>query len=169
MRSYSRSNSTARKRIAAEVDERDIAGVRIGAAIAAHADGFPDEVFKAKVTNIRRHGNSGSRTFRVEADLLPDTKLMIGMTADVDIVVAERENALLVPASAVAHGSSVGGRPGAPHVFVVEAGRARRVDVKTGAVGAAKIEIASGLSGEDAIVIEPSDRLADGTPVRVTP
>ncbi len=162
-------DSTARKRIAAEVDERDIAGVRLGASIAAHADGFPDEVFEAKVTNIRRQGDSGSRTFRVEADLTPDTKLMIGMTADVDIVVAERENALLLPASAVAHGASVGGRPGAPYVFVVEAGRARRVNVKTGAVGAAKIEIASGLSGEDAVVIEPFDRLADGKPVRVTP
>ena len=161
--------SDARKRIAAEVDERDIAGVRLGAAIAAHADGFPDEVFEAKVTNIRRQGDTGSRTFRVEADLPSDTKLMIGMTADVDVVVAERHNALLVPASAVAHGSSVGGRPGAPYVFVVEAGRARRVDVKTGAIGAAKIEIASGLSDRDSVVIEPSDRLADGKPVRVTP
>jgi len=37
--------STARKRIAADADERDIAGVRLGAPIAAHADGFPDEAF----------------------------------------------------------------------------------------------------------------------------
>ena len=70
---------------------------------------------------------------------------MIGMTADVDVVVAERENALLVPASASRRIFGQGGRPGAPYVFVVEAGRARRVDVKTGAVGAAKVEIASGL------------------------
>src|SRR5271166_4714973 len=38
-------SSTARKRIAADVDERDIAGVRLGTALAAHADGFPDEAF----------------------------------------------------------------------------------------------------------------------------
>jgi multidrug resistance efflux pump len=47
-------SSTARKRIAADVDERDIAGVKLGAALAAHADGFPDEAFEAKGTNIRR-------------------------------------------------------------------------------------------------------------------
>src|SRR5271165_4225299 len=161
--------STARKRIAAEVDERDIAGVRLGAPIAAHADGFPDEVFEAKVTNIRRQGDSGSRTFRVEADLPADTKLMIGMTVDVDVVVDERENALLVPAGAVAHGPSLGGRPGAPYMFVVDGGRVRRVDVKTGAVGTAKAEVVSGLSDSDAIVVDPPDRLADGKAVRVKP
>ena len=161
--------STARKRVAAEVDERDIAGVQIGAPIAAHADGFPDEVFEAKVTNIRRQGDAGARTFRVEADLPADTRLMIGMTVDVNVVVGQRDNALLVPAGAVAHGPSLGGRPGAPYVFVVEAGRARRVDVKTGAVGASTIEIRSGLTDGDRVVVNPSDRISDGMPVRVQP
>jgi RND family efflux transporter MFP subunit len=109
-------DSIARKRIAAEVDERDIAGVQLDAAIAAHADGFPDEIFKARVTNIRRQGDTGSWTFRVEADLPADTKLTIGMTVDVDVVVGQRQNALLVPARAVAHGASLGGRPGVPYV-----------------------------------------------------
>src|SRR5271165_2897164 len=131
--------STARKRIAADVDERDIAGVRMGAKLAAHADGFPDEVFQAKVTNIRRQGDASSRTFRVEADLPADTKLMIGMTVDVDIVTGERPNALLAPPSAVGHGPSQGGRPGAPYVVVVDQGHAKRVAVETGAVGPAKI------------------------------
>src|SRR5271165_4708066 len=54
-------SSTARKRIAADVDERDIAGVKLGAALAAHADGFPDEAFEARVTNIRRQGDASSR------------------------------------------------------------------------------------------------------------
>ena len=161
--------STARKRIAADVDERDIAGVRLGAPLAARADGFPDEAFEAKVTNIRRQGDASSRTFRVEADLPADTKLMIGMTVDVDVVVNEKPDALLLPAGAIAHGPSQGGRPGAPFVFVVEDGRARRVDVKTGAVGTAKIEIVSGLKDNDSVVADPTDRLRDGQAVRISP
>jgi RND family efflux transporter MFP subunit len=161
--------STARKRIAAEVDERDIAGVRLGAPIAAHADGFPDETFEARVTNIRREGDSGSRTFRVEADLPADAKLMIGMTVDVDVVVNEKPDALLLPAGAIAHGPSQGGRPGAPFVFVVDDGRARRVDVRTGAVGTAKIEIVSGLKDGDSVVVDPTDRIRAGQAVRVSP
>ena len=162
-------DSTARKRIAADVDERDIAGVRIGAPLAARADGFPDQVFEARITNIRRHGDASSRTFRVEADLPDETRLMIGMTVDVDIVTAERDNALLVPASAVGHGASTGGRPGAPFVVVVERGRARRVDVETGAVGPAKAEIRSGLGEADAVVRDDPDRLRDGESVRIAP
>jgi RND family efflux transporter MFP subunit len=162
-------DSTARKRIAADVDERDIAGVRMGAPIAAHADGFPDQVFEARITNIRRQGDSSSRTFRVEADLPADTRLMIGMTVDVDIVTAERDNALLVPASAVGHGPSTGGRPGAPFVVVVDHGRARRVDVETGAVGPAKTEIRAGLVEADAVVRENPDRLRDGENLRIAP
>ena len=158
--------STARKRIAADVDERDIAGVRMGATLAAHADGFPDEVFQAKVTNIRRQGDASSRTFRVEADLPRDTKLMIGMTVDVDIVTRESTDALLVPTSAVGHGRSAGGRPGAPFVVVIEKGRARRAEVETGAVGQSKIEIRSGLAESETIALEASD-IRDGQSVRV--
>jgi HlyD family secretion protein len=91
------------------------------------------------------------------------------MTVDVDIVLSERVNALLAPAAAVAHGPSRGGRPGAPFVYVVEDGRAKRVEVRTGAVGTAKIEIVSGLSDGDSIIQDPPDRLADGKPVRVAP
>jgi RND family efflux transporter MFP subunit len=67
-------SSTVRKRIAADVDERDIAGVALGAALAAHADGFPDEAFEAKVTNIRRQGDASSRTFRVKPDCRPGSQ-----------------------------------------------------------------------------------------------
>ena len=161
-------SSTAPKRIAADVDERDIAGVALGAPLAAHADGFPDETFEAKVTNIRRQGDPSSRTFRV-ADLPGDTKLMIGMTVDVDIVIDQRADALLVPAGAVAHGPSQGGRPGAPFVFVVEDGRAGRVEVKIGAVGTAKVEIVAGLKDGDSVIVDPSDRLKSGEAVRVSP
>src|SRR5271157_2226994 len=160
-------SSTARERIAADVDERD--SVKLGASLAARADGFPDEAFQAKVTNIRRQGDASSRTFRVEADLPADTKLMIGMTVDVDIVIDQRSDALLVPAGAVAHGPSQGGRPGAPFVFVVEDGRARRVGVKTGAVGAAKVEIVSGLEDGDRVIVDPPERLKDGDAVRISP
>ena len=161
--------STVRKRIAADVDERDIAGVRMGAKLAAHADGFPDEVFQAKVTNIRRQGDASSRTFRVEADLPQDTKLMIGMTVDVDIVTAERTDALLVPASAVGHGPSTGGRPGAAFVVVIDDGRARRASVVTGAIGQSKVEIRSGLAEGDLIALEASDKLKDGRSIRIAP
>ncbi len=62
-----------------------------------------------------------------------------------------------------------GERPGASFVLVVENGRARRVDVKTGAVGTAKVEIVSGLKDSDRVVVDRADRLKDGEAVRDSP
>jgi RND family efflux transporter MFP subunit len=161
--------SPQRKRIAADVDERDIPNVRLGGKLVARADGFRDRAFEARVTNIRLQGDASTRTFRVEADLPADSILPIGMTVDTNIVVAERDDALLAPAGAVQHGLSQGGRPGPAYVFVARDGRARRVDVELGAVGAGKAEILAGLADDDKAIVNPPSGLADGAPVRVSP
>lgn len=161
--------STARLRVAADVDERDIPQVRMGAPVAIRGDAFPKEAFTAAVTNIRHEGETATRTFRVEAALPADTKLLIGMTVDVNIVVAERKDAVLVPAAAVGHEPPLGGRPGAAWVLRVVDGRARRTPVETGATGPQAIEVKAGLSETDSIVAAGVDRLPDGQRVRIRP
>jgi RND family efflux transporter MFP subunit len=154
--------STARLRVAADVDERDIPQIRMGAKVAIRAEAFPDEVFTAAVTNIRRQGDTSTRTFRVEADLPPGTKLLIGMTVDVNVVVAERAAALLVPAAAVRHDPPSGGRPGPAWVWRVVEGRATRTTVTVGASGPQAVEIRAGLTAADTVVAGPASRLSAG-------
>jgi multidrug efflux pump subunit AcrA (membrane-fusion protein) len=136
--------STARLRVAADVDE----------------------LFTAAVTNIRRQGETATRTFRVEALLPPDTKLLIGMTVDVNVVVAERAAALLVPAAAVRHDPPSGGRPGPAWVTRVVDDRAARTAVAIGAAGAQSVEIRAGLTEADVVVAGPAARLSAGQRVR---
>ena len=152
-------------KIAADVDERDIARIRIGAKVAIRAEAFPGRAIAASVTNMRGRGETATRTFRVEATLPPETGLLIGMTVDVNLVVAERQNALLVPPTAVRHAPPQGGRPGAAHVFRVIDGRARRTPVELGAVGTAAIEIRAGLDDGMALVADPPAGLADGVAI----
>ena len=156
-----------RLRVAADVDERDIALVRLGAPVAIRADALPDRPVSATVTNIRPLGDPATRSFRVEANLPPDSGLMVGMTVDVNIVTGERADALLVPAGAVRHGAPQGGRAGPAYVFRVLDGKARRTAVETGAVGEARIEIRAGLDAADLVLADPPDGLADGRAVRV--
>lgn len=158
--------SPARLRVAADVDERDIAQVRMGAPVAVRADAFPDEAFEARVTNIRRQGDVTTRTFRIEAELPPGTKLLIGMTLDVNIVTGERANALLIPRSAVLHEAPQGGRPGAAYVYRLEGGRAERTPVVLGAEGTQSVEVRSGLGEQDEVIADPGG-LAEGR--RVAP
>jgi RND family efflux transporter MFP subunit len=162
-------SSVARLRVAADVDERDIPLVRMGARVAIRADAFPREAFSAAVTNIRRQGETSTRTFRVEAALPAGTRLLIGMTVDVNVVVAERVDALLVPAEAIRHEAPLGGRPGAAFVYRMVDGRARRTPVETGAVGPQAIEVKSGLAESDAVIAAGLDRLTDGQRVRARP
>lgn len=158
--------SDARLRVAADVDERDIPLVRIGAPVALRSEAFPTEAFPAKVTNIRRAGETTTRTFRVEADLPFGTKLRIGMTVDVNVVTAERRDSLLVPARAVRNDPPLGGRPGPAFVYRVVDGHAVRTPVETGAVGADVTEIRAGLPDGAAIVADPPNGLHDGQKVR---
>ncbi len=154
-------------RIAADVDERDISRVRMGAKVAIRADAFPGRAIAAAVTNMRGRGETATRTFRVEANLPPDTGLLIGMTVDVNVVVAERADALLVPATAVRHAAPQGGRPGPAHVFRLVDGHARRTPVELGAARTASIEICAGLEEGAMLVANPPATLADGDPVLV--
>ncbi len=152
-------------KIAADVDERDIARIHMGAKVAIRAEAFPGRAIATTVTNMRGRGETATRTFRVEANLPPDTGLLIGMTVDVNLVVAERQNALLVPPTAVRHAPPQGGRPGAAHVFRIVDGHARRTPIELGAVGTAAIEIRTGLDDTVTLVANPPASLADGAAV----
>ncbi len=152
-------------RVAADVDERDIARIRMGARVAVRAEAFPGRAIAAEVTNIRGRGETATRTFRVEADLPPNSLLLIGMTVDVNLVVAERLNALLVPPTAIRHAPPQGGRPGAAHVFRLLDGRARLTPVELGASGPTAIEIRTGLPDATPLIADPPGGLEDGTAV----
>jgi len=160
--------SPRRLRVAADVDERDIVQVRMGARVAIRAEAFPDDVFTAAITNIRQQGESTTRIFRVEADLPEGTRLLIGMTVDVNIVIAERPNALLVAPTAIRYGPGVGGRPGPAAVFTFVDGHAHRIPVTLGAVAANAVEVRGGLDA--ATVIDPlPPALVDGARAHVRP
>jgi RND family efflux transporter MFP subunit len=158
--------SPARLRLAADVDERDIPRVRMGAQVAIRTDAFPQEAFTARITNIRGQADPATRTYHVEADLPPGTKLMMGMTVDVNIVVAERPDALLVPSSAIRHEPARGGLPGAAYVFRVEDGIARRTPVTLGAEGPGNTEIRAGVGPDAMLIAAAPEGLQDGARVR---
>ncbi|MCW2238749.1 efflux RND transporter periplasmic adaptor subunit [Azospirillum canadense] len=159
-----------RLRVVADVDERDIPRVHLGSRIAARAEAFSGDVFRAAVTNIRAESDSQTRTYRIEATLPPGTPLYIGMTLDVNVIVAERRGALLVPAGAVQRDPPRGGRPGQAHVWAVGPdGRVKRVPVTLGAEGPARVEVTEGIGPDDRLLEAPPTGLAEGDRVRVRP
>lgn len=143
-------------RIAAEVDEEDISLVKPGQEVVISADAFPDKVFKGTVQSITPKGDPVARSYRVRIGLEKGAPLMIGMTAETNIIAARSENALLVPAGALDGGQ----------IWGVENGKARRFAVETGAKSAGAIEIKSGIDERSVIILEPSNDLEEGETIR---
>ena len=143
-------------RVSAEVDEEDIAQVRPGQGVLIRADAFPGQIFHGTVQAITPKGDPVARTYRVRVSLPKDTPLMIGMTAETNIVLREAEHALLVPAGAVQQET----------VWRVIDGKVSPTHVTLGAKGASEIEILSGLADNDRIVAAPAVGIKAGQAIR---
>ncbi len=82
-------------RVTADVDEEDVPLVKAGQKAVISADAFPDKVFDGQVAEITPKGDPVARSYRVRVTLPDDTALRIGMTAETNIITAERQNALI--------------------------------------------------------------------------
>jgi membrane fusion protein (multidrug efflux system) len=142
--------------VVAEVNEEDIPRVEVDQRALLRADAYPDRSLEAVVDSITPKGDPVTKTYRVRLALPETTPLLIGMTVEVNIVVAVRHDALLLPAGAVLGDA----------VYVVDGtGHARRRELAIGIRGTREIEVLAGVD-EDARVVAPYPMdLADGARV----
>ena len=95
-------NDLAKMQIDANVSEADVGGVEIGQEVDFTVDAFPYRTFHGKVTQVRNSPTTVQNVVTYDAVIEvanPDLKLKPGMTANVSIVVARRENVLRIPNS----------------------------------------------------------------------
>jgi RND family efflux transporter MFP subunit len=144
-------------RITADVDEEDIARVRVGQKVLIKADAFMDRVLEARVDRITPKGDPINKTFRVRALLPDDTPLLVGMTTEINIVTREKADTLLIPASAVVKDT----------VFVVQDGVAVARPLTLGIKGRAMVEVMDGLAPGQPVIAAPPPGLRVGQRVRV--
>ncbi len=149
----------------AEVDEADLARIKEGMAADVTFDALPGERIRGKVATIApsvARDARGGRSIAVDVELPLDARLRVGMSADVDIVVAVHEAALWVPPNAVV------GRGTDRSVYVVQGGIAKRRAIEVGISTWEAVEIISGVSAGDAVVVTLSAaKLGDGVKVQV--
>lgn len=143
-------------RISVEVNEEDISQVKSGQEVLIRADAFPDQVFNGKVQSITPKGDPVARTYRVRVEFVGDVPLQIGMTAETNIVISKNDNALLVPSTAVSDHK----------IWLVKDGKLVQQEVKQGAKGLKSVEILSGVTKSDMIVVQPTAKLKSGAAVR---
>ena len=138
-------------RLTALIDEKNLALVRLGQNAVAAADAFPGQRFAATLEylapGIDVQRGTVEAKFSVPA---PPAFLRADMTVSIDIGVADKDGALVVPAAAV-HDA---GLP-EPWVLRVRDGLTERVPVRLGARSAGRIELVDGVSAGDTVVVSP--------------
>lgn len=148
-------------RFECEIPEALVDRVSMGAELPVTIDAA-GATLSGKVSEIAPSASAGSRTFLVKLDLPAAEKLRAGQFGRVRVPVRERP-ALLVAGAAVVRRGQI------ESVFVVEEGTARLRLVKTGRKMDGQVEVISGLSGGESVVVRDAHLLRDGAAVEAKP
>lgn len=189
-----------RMEVEVEVNENDIVKVALGDKAEINVDAYPKRKFKGEVTEIANSADADLKAdqvtnFKVKIKILPTSyedllegkatnysPFRPGMTAAVDIVTKQVQNALSVPIGAIVMKSKEDfTQEEAPEfdekedktesVFIYQDGKVSLRQVETGIQDSKNIEIKEGLQEDDSVVVGPYTTvtriLKDGLQVEV--
>ena len=138
--------------------------VRPGATAFLTLDEFPGKTFSGTIARNSNSIDPASRTLLVEVDV--DNRsgtLLPGAYVSVHLKLPQSVSSVTVPANTLLFRSE------GLRVGVVRNGHAALVPVTIGRDYGNSVEVVTGLQPADAVIINPSDSLIDGTTVRVNP
>ncbi len=150
-----------------DVNEAYIAQVRNGQESRITLDAYPDTSFRGKVRQVVPTADRQKATVLVKVSILDrDSRILPEMGAKV-VFVARGADAAAAPRRVLAPTAAVVQGGAEAHVWVVEEGKVRRVNVGVGGVRGDRTEIRQGLAGGETLVIQPPASLQDGAKVQV--
>mgnify|MGYP000362231535 CR=1 FL=1 len=121
-----------------QVDEDDILKIQLGMDVKVTLDSYSDESFDAKITKIHPIMNEQTKTFLLEAEFVEQPEILYpNMNFEANIVIQEKEEALLIPRNYVINGNQVLNSKG------------DTIDIETGLKDYKMIEVLSGLTLSD--------------------
>lgn len=138
--------------ISAPMDEVDAPKIKAGQSARITLDALPGKVLPAHVKRIAPYVvavEKQARTVNVEATLDDDPapgELLVGYSADLEVILDTRENVLRIPTSALQEGGKV-------LVYRDDTGKLEERAVKTGLSNWEFTEITEGLTESDRIVV----------------
>ena len=149
-------------RVYVAVPEAYSSAIKDGGKAALTLDEYPGRSFEGTIARNSNAIDQSTRTLNVEVDVdNPKGELLPGAYVFVHFKVPEHVANLMIPSNTLlfrAQGLQVG---------VVRNGHVQLVPVKIGKDAGATVEIASGLTANDAVILDPSDSLANGQQVEI--
>ncbi len=151
-----------------QVDETDIGKVAKGQKALITLDAYPENKMEGVVDHIYYESKTVNNVTIYEVDVLPDKVpdfLRSGMSANVDIIQAQKKDVLLVPANAVKKVPV-----GKSFVLVSNNNKRERRTIETGLSDGENTEIISGIDeGEKVLIIKQNYALTKKTEQTTSP
>ena len=137
------------------IPESTLGGVRVGMEIAAGSAAYPETDFPGRVAAIDSRVDEITRTITVRASIPnAERRLRPGMFMEVTLL-GEPRPAIVIPEQAIV---PIGERH---YVFRLEDGRTYRREVELGTRRPGSVEILTGLTQGDVVVVEGTQKVAD--------
>ena len=164
---------TGETQVVVQIDEKNMAQLALGQKALISADAYPDDRLPAELVYINPSVDPQTATVQVKLRLpSPPAYVRQDMTVSVDIEVARKADALVLPTTAVHDPLTA-----RPWVLIAEDGRAVRRAVRVGLRGDGRVEITEGLRPDDRVIpirvkVEAGDRvrvIAEATPAQRRP
>ena len=137
--------------VSAPIDEVDAAAVRLEMPAKITLDAFRGRVFEGRVTRIAPYVKEFEKQARtvdidVRFDQIPeDVQLLVGYSADIEIVLNRHEDVLRVPTEVVLDGNKV-------LRYQAESGRLEQATIAVGLSNWTYTEITGGLNQDDTVL-----------------
>ena len=131
-----------------QIDEKNLGLLALGQRALASADAYSDRRFSAILSYINPSVDITRASVQVKLNVPePPDYLKQDMTVSVDIEIARRDNAVVVPSRVVHEAGN-----GAPWVLKADGGRAHLQRVKLGLRGTGQYEVLDGLQPGDLVI-----------------
>jgi RND family efflux transporter MFP subunit len=135
---------------------------RVGATATLTLDEFPNQTFQGKITRTSNSIDMASRTLNTEIDVAnPTGQLLPGAYVHVHLKLPNQGRSVTIPSNTLLFRSQ------GLQVGVVRNGHSQLIPITIGVDYGATVEVTSGLTPQDQVIINPSDSLISGTPVRI--
>ena len=161
-------------RVIADIDEADIGEVKEGENVKFTVDAFPNDTFEGVVTQVRQEATTTNNVVTYEVVISApnaDLKLKPGLTANVTILTAEKNNVLSVPSKALRYTPTVEtiGKKykiqdcnGKNKVWTLEGNVLKAHAVQIGISDGSHTEIISGISNGVQVITELKEIMPEG-------
>lgn len=145
--------------LSGQVNEEDVGSIRPKMKASIRLYSFANQEFKAVLSSIQPGVDPATQRYSVVLSFDPEASPvnpMAGMTGEMNIVLAERDNSILIPASALV----------VDKVFIVKDNVVVPRDVQVGFRSMERVEILSGIDEGDLVIKADQDQFSPGERVR---